>query len=293
MKKDGLGEVFMKNKVISVVLSLLVAASMFALSGCNKEKSNNETTTQPNETASYQETTMGNSSELSEVQTETKATEKQSEAETSAAATEPSAAEMTTEQIVELFNASANKIKTDASKVVKNYEKRNLDEEELDMPKVLESVAETMIPVFMKDDTEPIVYASKDEITENYLVPNQSYVSKMKASDVAEATCEDNGKEYVIFIRLKNENNPVPGSGVGAVCDVIEANEVAEKASFIEKFTTEYYNCTVKARIDKATGKIVWANYTTPLVLNVTVKMFGTHNVSAGLTFEKDYTISY
>lgn len=281
----------MKKRIISILLSLIIAASMFALAGCNSEKVTDETTTQPTETVKSPETTSDSALE-NEAQTSAAASENET-AEESTTEAEINAEEMTTEEIVELFNSSANKIKTNAVKVVKNYEKRNLDEEELDMPKVLESAAETMIPVFMKDDTEPIIYATREEITDNFLVPNQSYVSRMKASDVAEATCKDNGKEYIVSIRIKNENNPVPGSGVGAVFDVIEANEVAEKASFIEKFTTEYYNCTVRARIDKETGNIVWANYTTPLVLNITVNMFGTHDISAGLTFEKDYTITY
>lgn len=281
----------MKNRIISALLLSVIAASVFTLAACNSEKVIDETTTQPTETAALQETTTEKVEE-SVVRTTAVPEETETVAVTETT-TQPAASEMTTEEIVELFNLGANRIKTDATKAVKNFEKRKVDEDEIDMPRVLESVAETMIPVFMKDDTEPIVYATKDEITENYLVPNQTYVSRMKASDVAEAKVEDNGKEYVIYIRLKNENNPVPGSGVGAVFDVIEANEVAEKASFIEKFTTKYYNCTVKARIDKATGNMVWANYTTPLVLNITVNMFGTHNVSAGLTFEKDYTITY
>ena len=264
---------------------------MLIFAGCGTEKVTEETTTRATQAVQSQETTSDNVQE-----NETQAAEVPSGSETVSETTteaEINAEEMTTEEIIELFNSSANKIKTNATKVVKNYEKRNLDEEELDMPKALESMAETMIPVFMKDDTEPVVYATREEITDNYLVPNQSYVSRMKASDVAEATCVDNGKEYIISVRVKNENSPVPGSGVGAVFDVIEASEVAEKASFIEKFTTEYYNCTVKARIDKETGNIVWANYTTPLVLNITVNMFGTHDISAGLTFEKDYTITY
>lgn len=282
----------MNRKIISIILSLLIVASVVAFAGCSDEKTANETTTQPTENISLQETTK--ESGISD-ETHTSALNEEEEVpeETTTVEAESTAAKMTTEKIVELFNESANKIKTDAVKVVKNYEKRNLDKDKLDMPRVLEAVAETMIPTFMKDDTDPIVYDSKDEITADYLVPNQTYVSRMKASDVAEATCEDNGKEFVIYIRLKSENNPVPGSGVGAVCDVIEASEVAEKAPFIEKFTTEYYNCTIKARIDKETGKVVWANYTTPLVLNITVNMFGTHDISAGLTFEKDYTITY
>ncbi len=199
----------------------------------------------------------------------------------------------TVEEIVELFNKSANKIKTNASKVVKNYEDRTVNEDMLVVPESLVSTAKSMLNTFMKDDTDPIVYDTREEIIAEYLVPDQNYVSKLQAKDVVKATCVDKGTEYEIYIKLKDQKNPTAGVGVGSVCDVIETAEVAESAPFVEKFSTKYYNCAVKATIDKATGNVVHANYTTPLVLEVTVNMFGTHDVCVGLTFEKDYTITY
>lgn len=215
--------------------------------------------------------------------------------------TETTVEETTTEEalpqtipeIVDLFNKSANRIKPEATKVVKNYEKRIVNKDKLVVPKSLESTADTMIDTFMKDDTEPIVYASKDEIKSEFLVPGQSYVSKLKASDVESATCTDKGNEYVIYIKLKDEKNPSAGKGVGSVCDVIETAEVSEKASFVEKFTTDYYDCDVEMTIDKATGRVTHATYKTPLLLSVTVNLFGTHDAELGLTFIKDYTITY
>ena len=199
----------------------------------------------------------------------------------------------TTAEIVALFNNSANKIKTDATKVVKNYEKRTVNNDKVVIPAGLESTAESMLASFMKDDTEPIVYATKAEIMSEYLVPDQSYVSKLDPAYVTDATCTDTGTEYKIVLKLKGQSNPTAGVGVGAVCDVIEASEVADKAPFVEEFSTEYYRCVVKATIDKATGRMVKTNYTTPLILKIKVNMFGTHDASIGFTFEKDYTITY
>ena len=201
--------------------------------------------------------------------------------------------EMSTAEIVKLFNESANKVKTDATKVVKNYEDREVQEDKLVVPSALKSLAPTLMDKFMKDDTDPIEYATKEDIAANYMVPNQTYVSQLTEADVAEATCVDNGTEYEITIKLKDETNPSAGKGVGSVFDVIEASEITDAVTFVEKFDTEYYNCVVKCRIDKASGHTVWANYITPLVLNVTVNMFGTHDASVGLSFEKDYTITY
>ena len=195
-------------------------------------------------------------------------------------------------EIVDLFNTSVNRVKPEAVKVTKNYEKRNVTK--LELPSVLQSMGDTLINEVMKDDTEPIVYATKEEIRDNYMVPNQDYGSKLKASDVEKAVCKDNGKEYEIYILVKSEKNPSAGKGVGSVFDVIEANEMAEKApSFLKEMSTEYYNCVVKVNIDKATGRVTHANYSTPLYMNIVVDMFGTHKALMGVTFEKDYTIEY
>ncbi len=197
-----------------------------------------------------------------------------------------------TEELVEYFNKCANKVKADATKVVKNYEKRNVYD--LVVPKALESMSGTFINEVMADDTEPIVYATKEEIRENFIVPGQDYVSRLKASDIVKADCKDNGKEYVIYFKLKDEKNPKAGSGVGSVCDVIETHEIAEKApSFLEEFSATYYNCEVTATIDKATGRMTHAVYSTPLTMSVVVNLLGTHNVGASITFIKDYSITY
>lgn len=281
----------MKKSVLSALVAAGLILAMLFTAGCGTEKSVVENVT----------TTEAIITESTDIQTE--ATETTSPALIHLPDQEVTVAESETEtesglpqtipEIVELFNKSANRIKPEASKVVKNYEKRIVDKENLVVPGALKATAEGLMDTFMKDDTEPIVYESREDITNEYIVPNQSYVSRLTADSVAEATCTDKGDTYEIFIRLKNENNPVSGKGVGAVCDVIEAYEVSDKVSFIEQFTTDYRNCMVKVIIDKATGRVTHSWYSTSLILNVTVDLFGTHNATVGLTFEKDYTITY
>lgn len=281
----------MKKSVLSALAAAGLILAMLFAAGCGTEKSVVENGT----------TTEAIITESTDIQTE--ATETTSPALIHLPDQEVTVAESGTEtesglpqtipEIVELFNKSANRIKPEASKVVKNYEKRIVDKENLVVPGALKATAEGLMDTFMKDDTEPIVYESREDITNEYIVPNKSYVSRLTADSVAEATCTDKGDTYEIFIRLKNEKNPVSGKGVGAVCDVIEAYEVSDKVSFIEEFTTDYRNCRVKVIIDKATGRVTHSWYSTSLILNVTVDLFGTHNAAVGLTFEKDYTITY
>lgn len=198
----------------------------------------------------------------------------------------------TPEEMVEYFNTCANKVKTDGTEVVKNFEKRIVGE--LKVPDILQSIAETLIKDNMKDDTDPIVYGTKEEIRENFLVPSQDYVSCLTADAVEEISYEETETEYVFHIKLKDEKDPRAGSGVGSVCDVIETHEVAEKApAFLQEFSTNYYDCEVTATIDKETGRMVHAVYSTPLTLNVVANLLGTHSASVGFTFVKDYTITY
>lgn len=199
----------------------------------------------------------------------------------------------TAEEIVALFNKNANKIKTDASKVVKNFEKRIVNEDKTVIPAAIESTAEGMIKSLMGDDTKPTTFATKDEIKENFIVPQQSYVSRLSPDYVVKAECKEKGNTYEIYLKLKDHKNPTAGIGVGAVCDVIETHEIAQKASFIKEFSTTYYNCEIKATMDKSTGRITHIVYSTPLVMNMTVDLFGTHSGSIGFTFVKDYTITY
>lgn len=283
----------LKKQIVSAILSATLIASLVSLAGCGGN-ADRETTTEnvpettlllseeakPSETVSVPTATES-------VQAENISTEAASEEEAGFKVPE------TVEEIVDYFNNSANGIKINAVKVVKNYEKRIIDKENLVVPSALQSVAESLIDTFMKDDTEPIVYDTKEEIRNEYIVPNQDYVSMLKPEYVEKATCIDNGETVEIYLKLKDETNPTAGKGVAAVCDVIEAYEVSDKVSFIEEFTTEYRGCEVRYTIDKASGRAVKAWYSTPLILDVTVNMFGTHRASVGLTFVKDYTITY
>lgn len=304
----------MKNKIFSVT-ALILAIILFLFSGCQSEKPEEETTT---EKAAIAETTaesekatepeeketeivsevVTNDEGESEIVTEIVTKKEESEEKTTkkpSDKTESTTAKksFTTKEIVEMFNTSANKIKTDASKVVKNFEKRIVNEDKTDIPSAIGAVAEDMMKSMMGDDTDPITFTGKDEIRENFIVPQQSYVSKLTTDYVVKAECKDKGSTYEIYIKLKDHKNPTAGIGVGAACDVIETHEIAQKASFIKEFATTYYNCEIKATMDKASGKITHIVYTTPLVMNMTVELLGTHTGSIGFTFIKDYTVTY
>lgn len=287
-----------KRNLFTPSVFLVLTSVLLLLSGCGSDKKSDvmpEATTDYSLTENAAQTeSVSAGDDLTVIIQEVSENASQTEtSEIPAEETTASAAPETVEEIVAYFNLSANKIKPTAKKVVKNYEKRTVNEDKLDIPDAIESTAKTMMTSLMKDDTEPIVYETREDITNEFLVPNQSYVSVLKPEYVESVSCTDKGGQYVIHIRLKDSKNPTAGVGVGSVCDVIEANEVAEKASFIKKFTTEYNNCEVIATIDKETGNVTHIRYITPVVLALTVDMFGTHDGTVGFTFEKDYSITY
>ncbi len=196
----------------------------------------------------------------------------------------------TTEEIVSYFNTNANRVKTEATKVVKNYEDREVGE--IDAPTALMYLTKVIdIEKIMADDTEPMEFTTREEIVENFQVPKQSYVSCITVNDVESASCKEEGNYYIITIKVKDQNNPVIGKGTGAMFDVVEAEEVEAKAEgLVDDFSTEYHDCVVVAKFEKSTNRMVHANYMTPMKLNVTI---GKSKASMEMSFEKDYTITY
>ena len=220
---------------------------------------------------------------------------------TTAPAQTPSApsagAPATTEEIVALFNEAVNKVKTDATKVTKNFELRKYDDAQSVIPSALNSLAKTMMDKYMGDDTEPIDYATKEDIIANYQVPGESYCSQLTAADVTSATCTDNGTEYEVVLNIAENVNPVQGSGIGAACDIIDSEQVTSNemvSSILKEFTITYSGCIIKCKIDKATNRVTWANYLTPLTIDALASVvITTVDAKVVLSFEKDYTITY
>lgn len=241
--------------------------------------------------SSSQDTNSGASTDSSSSQGNGASTDN-SAAQDSGAAT--GNGQMSTAEIINLFNESANKVKTEAVKVTKNFEKRTYSEEKSEIPGALQGMANSIMGSVFKDDTDPIVYGSKEDIVANYQVPGETWSSCLTEAEVAAATCTDNGTEYEIYIKLKDSENPEAGVGAAKAVDTITASEIKENAPPILKdFTTLYYDCEIKCRIDKASGRTVWSSYTTPVLMKVNVEMFGTLAAQVGMTFEKDYTIEY
>ncbi len=198
-------------------------------------------------------------------------------------------------KIVQYFNESSNRVKTDAVKVVKNFEKRTHNEDKLNLPSAIKAVGKNLLESKITDITEPVEYATPEAIVAKYPVPGAEWSSKLTEKDVAEATCVEKGGEYEITLVLNDYVDPEPGKGPSKAMDCLDVPTVRDTAPpFITAFSAEYYDCVIRCRIDKATGRVVWSNYTTPVLLKVGLDAgFVDFDAEIGLTFEKDYSITY
>lgn len=210
--------------------------------------------------------------------------------EATTAAPAPSGAPQGTAAILAYYNTAANKIKTNAKSVTRNYEDYQHNEEKLVVPSMLQSAGSSLISTFLKKNETPQTFEG-DSLKDFYL-PGESYVSKLTEAQIKSAECKDNGSEYEITIVANTEKNPTYGQGVSGGFEIIKTEDVMDAASFIVKsFETEYYDCTIKCKVDKATGNIKWINFSTPIVMDVASKIG--INATVGMTFVKDYTVAY
>ncbi len=212
--------------------------------------------------------------------------------ETTTAAPAPSGAPQGTAAILAYYNTAANNIKTKAKTVTRNYEDYQHNEDKLELPSLLQSAGKSLIGTFLKKNETPQTYEGTDAIKGGFPIPGETYVSKLTEAQIASAECKDNGSEYEITIVAKTEKNPTYGQGVSAGFEIIKTEDVMNAAGFIVKsFDTEYYNCTVKCKVDKATGNITWINFATPIIMSV-ASSIGI-NAKVGMTFVKDFTVTY
>ena len=287
--------------VILVVLALFVSGNLLGKLGNNRQEA--DTTEDTNVTdvvvnPTTEATTQPTTAPTTAPTTQAPADNAGDSADTTEApavdATEaPASGEMSKAEIIALFNESANKVKTEATKVVRNHEYKKMLEEYLEVPSVLNGMMDTFMGSVMKDDLEPQEYVGTDMIVEKYPVPRETWSSKLTEADVTEATCVDNGTEYEITLKLVETINPTVGSGVAAAMDTITEEDKEGIPDMVSKMDMRYFDCVIQCKIDKATGRTTWSTYTTPVVFDCEVKMFGTHAVKMGLSFEKEYVITY
>lgn len=249
--------------------------------------------TQAPEVAPAPETTAAPETTVAPPVTESQASaEAQTAPPASAAPSASSGAPATTEEIIVLFNESANKIKTTAKKATRNYQDMRINK--LEVPSALQALADGAIAKFVKPNMTPEVYEGA-LVAEKYPVSGTDFASKLKAEYLETITCTDTGTEYVIDIKMKDQMNPVyrSGEGVGSIFWTMNIDDIANNAPGFESAELSYYNCTATAKIDKATGNMTYSKFDYNFDMDVSIKMLVSLNAKASMTVIEEYVIEY
>lgn len=288
-----------KKTIIVLVIAILVVVAVVAFAN-SKSDDGNKTDVVDNTDPVYQvETTISDtaSEEMTEADVDSVIAPVEGEEITSESTTllASEGAPATKGEIIALYNEAANKVKVEAKKVTRNFKNTRYDTSKSILPSALESMANPMIEKYVKDDVEPVDYVTKEDIIENYPAPKQTYSSKLTAADVDEATCVDNGKEYVITLKLASCTNPTAGKKVGAACHIMDVSSIkASDSSMIKKFDAVYDGCVIRCKIDKATNRVTWANFYTPFTIDALINvLFSELKTVAVMSYERDYTVTY
>ncbi len=296
---------------IAFLLSMLMILSVVTvgMSGCGQKNDNNETAAtetvadEPTqEAADLTETTAAadeTSAEATTVIEETSAAEETSVDETTAEVTTADE-KLTTEQIIEKFNAASNSAKSSSKSIKQNYcINTQVDKLELNS-KVLEPVADKLIKANMGHDKEKenVVYSSASQKVNKYPVGGQTWASKLTKDDVKSAVITKNGNTSTVTIKLKDDLTPNKGTHAGKAFSLVTKQQIVDGAGSLGmKFIKEnsinltYKNCVIKAKIDETTGRLISSNYYIEwgLALSTTVGL----DVALFFGIEEDYVINW
>ena len=199
----------------------------------------------------------------------------------------------TEEEIVALFNKSANKIKKKAVKITRNYDDKRFDEDMSDYPRVLNLVATPLINSYLVRNEIPVEYTEKDLIKANYPVKGKDWVSKLTADDIANINCVEKIDTYEIELYLQYCRDPEENTKVCAAMEEITLETVQELAPVVKTCSTEYYDCVITCTIEKESGNMIYAKYVQPMVLSITTQAVTERQAIFAMTFESEYIIEY
>lgn len=215
----------------------------------------------------------------------------------------------TAEEVVAYFNAAINLVKPNAKKItLVKEENKQAGSLEGNLPSSIKSMADGLIADNMgvkdlsKLDPGMVNATTVEQKNAMFPVENETWASKLEASDIEKFDVKDNGKNYTITLNIKADE-PSEGTdhGVGhsgRVFSVIKPSIVTENAggakSILKTVKTGHKDGYVTVTIDKATGNVTSATYYFTWTLEVVVNaVFTELNVSIPFGLQKDFTIAW
>lgn len=209
------------------------------------------------------------------------------------------------EDVVAYFNSAINLVKPNAKKITLVKEENTpAGGIEGDLPKSLTGLANSLIESNMgvkdlsKLDPGMVNATTVEQKNAMFPVENESWSSKLEASDIEKFDVKDDGKNYTITLNIKGDApSEATDHGVGhagRVFSVIKPSIVTDNAGkaagIIKEVKTGHKDAYVTVTIDKATGNVTAATYY--FVWTLSLKALGI-NISIPFGLQKDFTISW
>lgn len=219
--------------------------------------------------------------------------------QTTAAPAVNGGSDMSVEQIVELYNTAANKVKPEATTVTRNYKKLESLPEYLELPSAIQSIGSAAIKQFVKGTQEPESWTSKEDINLVFPVGGTDYTSHMTADMVESATCTDTGSAYQLEIKLYDDKitSPEKGTGYAGVFNTVTASSITEVSIPTVTFNSvdvNGINGSISCTIDKASNHVTDITFRNTDILAIGAKVaFSEFTAKLALAVEENYTIAY
>lgn len=213
------------------------------------------------------------------------------------------------EDVVAYFNSAINLVKPNAKQItLVKEENKQAGSLEGNLPSFIKSMADDLIAKNMgvKDlstlDPGMVNATTVEQKNAMFPVENETWSSKLEASDIEKFDVKDDGTNYTITLNIKGDApSDATDHGVGhagRIFSVIKPSIVTENAgpaaSIIKSVQTGHKDGYVTVTIDKTTGNVTAATYYFTWTLVVVVNAGITElNVSIPFGLQKDFTISW
>ncbi|MGN1194957.1 MAG: hypothetical protein ACI4SB_05700 [Acutalibacteraceae bacterium] len=216
-----------------------------------------------------------------------------------AAPADNSGSSMSTEQIVELYNSSANRIKAEATTLTRNYKKLESLPEYLELPSAIQGIGSAAIKQFVKGSDTPESWTSKEDMQAVFPVGGTDYTSHMTPDMVESATCTDTGSAYQLEIKLYDDKitSPEKGTGYAGVFNTVTASSITSVSIPTVTFNSvdvNGINGSISCTIDKASKRVTDITFRNTDILAIGAKVaFSEFTAKLALAVEENYTIAY
>lgn len=215
-----------------------------------------------------------------------------------AAPADNSGSSMSTEQIVELYNSSVNRVKPEATTIVRNYQKLESLPEYLELPSAVQGIGSAAIKQFVKGSDEPQTWTTKEDFELGFPVSGTDYSSHMTPDMVESATCTDTGSAYQLEIKLYDDKitSPEKGTGYAGVFNTVTADSITSVSIPGVTFNSvdvNGINGSISCTIDKASKHVTDITFRNTDVLAIDAKVIVGVQAKIALANELNFTISY